>query len=971
MTTMLPVEYLKGKAVAAAFDAKRSALAEMCGRDVAAGMSLKAVADKLNAQGLVTKTGKAWTSANVHMLLKFPNPPVPKPKSKAAGKRERRARRRRGLTKSNDINLAWIASLYPHLEEWRALAAQWLKGREGGLSHALKGIGAFIEFVAKYQLPVSPEEFLLSKTLIPDFYESSWGKERTRSRVLVNNNAHFFLEWVLVQPQFCEEDDFGQLQTSPAFRNPLHHLGSRGFPKHYESVRPTLPYGYIEELRKMVAQGPNFRDWKWAQNALGLSQSQIGPHAKSKAQSTVNQNDEDGNKVAQIWFQVDPKLIDRNDPDCVWRSRTRIVKSEPGVIGGGRNLETIYEMWSPVRWVALLVKLQLPLRTFQVRMLDSGEADTWRWEDGAWALNPSPLALGTETRPYKNGVFLKPNELIDSDAKVLLHINTNKTADIGKAGNQKGYNVPWITGGPLHQDPFYWLEKLRRWQEKYNPIKRLTRWDELDGRYFPVKSEVQLAAYPDTAFLFRMPENVERPDFPLTIVSLVRPWFLCLEELEQSLFERGEVLQSGGRIRLVPENKSGRKNFTTALFSLHSLRVSLITALALDGEVPLAILQKIAGHSRLVMTLYYTKPGAKQAQEVIQAGVMRLNESAGETIIDWLANTEYSKLVKEVIANSPESFKVAVPELTEYRSPAGWMVMVDGLCLVGGNNVEIEAPGCHNGGPNIGSESVPKYAPVPGGARNCPRCRWFITRPYFLPQLAARWNNAMYHCSEAKEQVVLADERFYDLEDRRAATVAAGEIFAEQRDFLDAQRLREQAIQRFEDLTMNVAAITKLLERCRLALRDGEGTALIGGGSAFEFEFAIQEVSSELLQLSGVCESSELYPDLDPGKAVLRQSQLLDAALLRDRMPPVFLLLSEEEQKLVGNAFMRQLAVQMNPQNPVLGRHQVISLIDAGDSLRQRLGLGIEEVLKIATTKAKTKCVIPIKALPSPQDCYE
>nr|WP_254223667.1 VPA1269 family protein [Burkholderia multivorans] len=104
-------------------------------------------------------------------------------------------------------------------------------------------------------------------------------------------------------------------------------------------------------------------------------------------------------------------------------------------------------MWSPVRWVALLVKLQLPLRTFQIRMLDSGEADTWRWQDGEWAMNKSHLVIGTESRPYANGVFLRPTELVDGDAKVLLHINTNKTADIGKEGNQKGYNVPWLVGG--------------------------------------------------------------------------------------------------------------------------------------------------------------------------------------------------------------------------------------------------------------------------------------------------------------------------------------------------------------------------------------------------------------------------------------------------------------------------------------------------------------------------------------------
>ena len=224
----------------------------------------------------------------------------------------------------------------------------------------------------------------------------------------------------------------------------------------------------------------------------------------------------------------------------------------------------------------------------------------------------------------------------------------------------------------------------------------------------------------------------------------------------------------------------------------------------------------------------------------------------------------------------------------------------------------------------------------------------------------------MYHCNEAKLQVVIAEDRFRELEDKRAAVISAGEIFSEQRNYLEAQRVREQVIQRFEDLTMSVAAITNLVERCRLALLSGDGTALIAGGSAGEFEFVIEETSSELLQLSGVCLGSEIYPDLNPGKAVIRQSQLLDAALLRDNYPPAFLLLSEEEQQLVCNAFMRQLAIQMNPENPTLGRHQVISLIEAGESLRKRLGPGIEEFLKLTTAGISTKRVIPIKPLSIP-----
>lgn len=713
----------------------------------------------------------------------------------------------------------------------------------------------------------------------------------------------------------------------------------------------------------MIAEGSTFREWKWAQAALGLKPNK---HKRNAALGHPELTEGESEKLAPIWLEVDLHQIDKDDPDCVWRSRSRIMADDLWIRKGERRTEIVYEIWSPVRWVALLIKLQLPLRTFQIRMLDSGEADTWKWANNEWIRNVNPLAQGSESQPYSNGVFIPAQRASDVDAnvKVLLHINTNKTADVGKDGNQKGYNVPWIIGGPLHQDPFYWLEKLRNWQEKYNPLQKLTQWSELDGRHIPTKSRVQLAAYPATAFLFRTPESGDHPGYPMAMLSLDRLWFATLDRLEQRIALRGETLPGGGTVRLLPERHLRKRNAATTLFPLHCLRVSLITALALDGEVSLAILQKIAGHSRLVMTLYYTKPGAQQTRDAIQAGVERLAEKAGDTIIDWLANTEYTQLVKDVIANSLEAFRAAIPEMVGLRAPAGWMVMVDGLCLVGGNNTEFDAPGCHNGGPNIGNDSAPRFSPTPGGPRNCSRCRWFITRPYFLPQLAARWNNANYHCAEAKEAVVLAEERFRRLEDSRASALSQGLLFSEQNQYLEAQRHREQAIKKFEDFAMNVAAITKLIERCRRALHDGNGTSLISNGGGVEVEYVIEEIDSELLQLSGVCEGSLIYPDLDPGKAILRQSQILDAAFIRDQMPPVFLMLSEEEQRLVASAAIRQLAEQMNPDNPRLGRYQLISLIDAGQSLRERFGPAMEEILGHAVSSLEPRRVIPIRVLP-------
>lgn len=99
----------------------------------------------------------------------------------------------------------------------------------------------------------------------------------------------------------------------------------------------------------------------------------------------------------------------------------------------------------------------------------------------------------------------------------------------------------------------------------------------------------------------------------------------------------------------------------------------------------------------------------------------------------------------------------------------------------------------------------------------------------------------------------------------------------------------------------------------------GDGTQLVTVGEVADVQVAFEATESELLQLSGVCDSVEVYPELEPGKAVFRRSQLLDGVLYRDDLPPVFMLLSEQEQLLAGNAFMRRLAQHMNPANPALG----------------------------------------------------
>lgn len=831
----------------------------------------------------------------------------------------------KGTRRETDTTLGWVERDYPQLGAWRALAVEWLKGETLGIGLRLNALVAFLErYLIKQKLPLDPKAFLARTAVLPDFYRTACPD--SKSGIRSNNCIHAFLHFVLLR-EFSEANDDGHPVVSPAYHNPVPRLSISGIPQRDESVHSPLPYGYIDALRQILAAGPHFRDWHWAQSALG---AEIGKR---------------GSNGSPDWFEVTGDRIDRNDPDCVWRVRecTRY----------NRRVQVL-EMWSPVRWVALLVKLILPLRTFQVRMLDSGEGDTWRYAAGQWALNPSRLAQGSERKPLQQGVFRR-SELLAAGKVVsnVLYINTNKTADIIRSGHEKGYVLPWSSGGPVHQDVFHWLEKLRDWQEKYHPVARRTPWTELDGRHISAKSEVQLASYSDTCFLFRMPEaRGGGRHLPLTIRSLDMSWFRLLEALELRLAVRGETHRNSTPIRFLPpvEKRSGS---SATLFPLHSLRVSLVTALALEGQVPFPVLQKLVGHSRLLMTLYYTKPGATHIRDVLLGAAERLEAAKEASIQNFLLDTEHDELLQQAICNSVPSLAAAIPQHPAARNPAGWMPMHHGLCLVGGNTSEVEdngsVGGCYNGGPTIvgSSTSSSKYGPVPGGSRNCVRCRWFVTEPHHLPALAAHFNTLAYHFDEARNACLTREHELQDLKKQKAEAEDAGQPFTRLDAYRQAERLWEGAMKRFSDLAEDLVACWRLIERCRAALDvpRGDGTQLVAAGTVGDVQVGFEETESELLQLAGVCENVEVYPDLEPGKAVFRRSQLLDAVLCRDDLPPMFMLLSEQEQLLAGNAFLRRLAQQTNPENPALGQRQVIRLMDAGLSLGQHFDMDLASLL--------------------------
>jgi hypothetical protein len=132
--------------------------------------------------------------------------------------------------------------------------------------------------------------------------------------------------------------------------------------------------------------------------------------------------------------------------------------------------------------------------------------------------------------------------------------------------------------------------------------------------------------------------------------------------------------------------------------------------------------------------------------------------------------------------------------------------------------------------------------------------------------------------------------------------------------------------------TRDTLAMITRLQRLLQSSR-GETQQLVAAGQLAEVKCVLEETPSELLQLAGVCEDAEMYPDLPVGKAVIRRSQFLDQMLVRENHRPVFLALDEATQHAIGNRLLQEMARAADEHNPAHGLRLITTAIEHGEQL--------------------------------------
>ncbi|UTZ31513.1 integrase [Vibrio campbellii] len=846
--------------------------------------------------------------------------------------------------RSSDLTFSWmLTTLGAEWQQWQELAAEWMAIQTSSIHHKQKALSRFFEsYIAGYapyaigNIDLFFKGYQGHKCSSEELEEAI--KKSLSSPADISKSVNYpcdFIDFV-IEKLFSEEDDDGDLM--PLVKNPLSKIKHQ--PSATETVRNPLPYRYIQDLRQILCPLPDktelavikqnlkesetllpayhyrhFKHWTWAQQQSGQGQTQSGD-----------------------WFEVEPELIDKSDPDCVWRTKEVTRK---------REKITVHQIWSPIKAMVVFMKLHLPLRTYQVRMLDSGEADTWRYEQGQWVVNTKhDFALGSEKRSFGKGIFRRIHDTMTGLYSTGLYVNTNKTADQNKDELERGYIIPW-----QNEEVLYWLEKLRNWQEKYNPITKPNDCTTLLKKHTGVKkSDKQLESMGEIAFLFRdASAKGEDKHKPINYTATDSFWYQLLLALENQLAEQGNTLDNGERLKLVVDYSEGtiKGAKVSTLFPLHSLRVSLITAYTMDARLPLPVISKLlAGHTRLLMTIYYNKITPSVMAEKMDEAHGELDAKSKQSVRNFLKDASMEQIQCKMVYHSDDSIQAALVN----RNPIGWEERSCGMCLVGGNTVKSDEVstlgGCWNGGELIKDAKAAAnriYDSVPHGSENCIRCRWFITEARYLPALNAHFNQLSYKAYQAANLAVEIEGELEALKDEQFFCEEQGKPFIKHDELQALQRRYEkqqvEADEYAKDWIACFGLIQKIIRVEETRNEDDSKDKLIAVGSEQDVSLALKfiETDSELLHLSLLCDDAEFYPDLQDElrktPAIEKRSRHLSRVLMKKGFEPIFMEMDDKQQLIAANAMLRQMAKIADPDDKLEGYRKVASYIEAGEYL--------------------------------------
>jgi hypothetical protein len=359
--------------------------------------------------------------------------------------------------------------------------------------------------------------------------------------------------------------------------------------------------------------------------------------------------------------------------------------------------------------------LEYPLRSHQVRWLDSGELDRFVYNFTSKTFETNSNFDGSN---FNYGLLMPGKDLLAHDGRetpVTFQVAVNKVL-LG-ARLTSNFTIPYVSPETL-----WIIQQVLEWQKQYGTApERVKEADE------PVKRKNRNQSmkdfYPDICPLFRYP--LQRGYFPPTSTQVAYFWGeLChrFDEDQGTALDAatGEYTSKPG----VPILARRYRHMWIATHDVHSLRVSGVSFL-LDSGVPLAVVAAIAGHHTVQMTLHYYRFEERELRLRLSEAYSKLGAEKNLGMLEekLLQFNDYEKWLK----STPDGFAA----LRQHKQNKSWSIGLAGIC-----------PGtsCNDGVP-------PELASAHGGyvpASRCGLCRFFVTGPPFLPGLVHEFNCLLF-----------------------------------------------------------------------------------------------------------------------------------------------------------------------------------------------------------------------------------
>ncbi len=399
----------------------------------------------------------------------------------------------------------------------------------------------------------------------------------------------------------------------------------------------------------------------------------------------------------------------------------------------------------------LALIFQLPIRTIQAQVLDSGEGDEYRYDFDClrWKPNDSPhagywksvYAINADRgfiKRDKNLVreAIQAKYLDENGAPIIrqayMYINTNKTQDRSVGFSEvSGYTIPWH-----HEDAIAIYARQLEFVKKHHPVIAPADMKELDrpqailgGK--PTKAVLEII--PKRFYLFRCSLNSDKNsrDFPPTKALITKMWNHLMVEIQRRLDEEGADYSviSQEKLDKYIKNVGGGNSYISYL-TPHCTRVTGITRLEEYG-VPIHIISKlIAGHANVRTTYRYTKHEKSYVNDRITEAQAQISSKMELALTDELKTTDIEKARQ--IAYVPDIYLTSWGDLKQ-RS---WNSNALGICPNSGTLCDE--------GHDVDTVEFK-------GVGRCLNCKYLISGKPFLINIWSHVNSLMYKAKELND----------------------------------------------------------------------------------------------------------------------------------------------------------------------------------------------------------------------------